>query len=175
MRNFRRLAHFPAGHPVAFADAQADDSTSCCPKRWIASVAIRRSRQSSSVSALRVCHHHAGRRRDQRASRRPQGHNERPIPERPRPQDPSRHSGPCRGRQDRRWQRLRLSCRPSARPRGEPIRGDREIVEEQAIVARRIFREYVAGNGPRIAAERLTPRSSRPNGKAWNDTTILAT
>jgi hypothetical protein len=38
--------------------------------------------------------------------------------------------------------------------RGEPIRGDREIIEEQAEVIRRVFRDYVAGKGARkIAAD----------------------
>ena len=37
---------------------------------------------------------------------------------------------------------------------GEPIRGEREIIEDQAEIVRRIFREYVAGKGPqKIAAD----------------------
>lgn len=57
--------------------------------------------------------------------------------------------------------------------RGEPIRGEREIIEEQAEVVRRIFREYVAGKGPqRIAADLNRDGIPSPTGKRWNDTTI---
>jgi len=57
--------------------------------------------------------------------------------------------------------------------RGEPIRGEREIVEEQAGIVRRIFREYVAGKGPkRIAADLNRDRIPGPTGKHWSDTTI---
>ena len=57
--------------------------------------------------------------------------------------------------------------------RGEPIRGEREIVEEQAEIVRRIFREYVAGKGPqRIAADLNRDGIPSPTGKRWNDTTI---
>lgn len=58
-------------------------------------------------------------------------------------------------------------------PRGEPIRGEREIIEEQAEVVRRIFREYVAGKGPhRIAADLNRDGIPSPTGKRWNDSTI---
>lgn len=60
-------------------------------------------------------HLHPVRGRDQRASCRPQRHDERAVPQRPCHQDPSRHQGPCRGRKDWRWQRLWLSRRPAAR------------------------------------------------------------
>ena len=57
--------------------------------------------------------------------------------------------------------------------RGEPIRGDREIIEEQAEIVRRIFREYVAGKGPqRIAADLNRDGVASPTGKRWSDTTI---
>jgi site-specific DNA recombinase len=57
--------------------------------------------------------------------------------------------------------------------RGEPIRGEREIIEEQAEVVRRIFREYVAGKGPqRIAADLNRDGIPSPTGKRWNDSTI---
>jgi len=57
--------------------------------------------------------------------------------------------------------------------RGEPIRGEREIIEEQAEIVRRIFREYVAGKGPqRIAADLNRDGIASPTGKRWNDTTI---
>jgi DNA invertase Pin-like site-specific DNA recombinase len=39
--------------------------------------------------------------------------------------------------------------------RGEPIRGDREIDEAQAIVARRILREFASGISPRAIARAL--------------------
>ncbi len=57
--------------------------------------------------------------------------------------------------------------------RGEPIRGEREIIEEQAEIVRRIFREFVAGKGPqRIAADLNRDGIPSPTGQRWNDTTI---
>jgi len=57
--------------------------------------------------------------------------------------------------------------------RGEPIRGEREIIEEQAETVRRIFREYVAGKGPqKIAADLNRDGIAGPTGKRWNDSTI---
>lgn len=57
--------------------------------------------------------------------------------------------------------------------RGEPIRGDREIIEEQAEIVRRIFREYVAGKGPqKIAADLNRDAIPSPTGRRWSDTTI---
>lgn len=57
--------------------------------------------------------------------------------------------------------------------RGEPIRGERAIIEEQAEIVRRIFREYVAGKGPqRIAADLNREGILSPTGKRWSDTTI---
>lgn len=57
--------------------------------------------------------------------------------------------------------------------RGEPIRGEREIVEEQAEIVRRIFREYVAGKGPRkIVADLNCEGVTGPTGGRWSDTTI---
>jgi site-specific DNA recombinase len=57
--------------------------------------------------------------------------------------------------------------------KGEPIRGEREIIPEQADVILRIFREYVAGKGPqRIAADLNRDGIPSPTGKRWNDTTI---
>ena len=56
---------------------------------------------------------------------------------------------------------------------GEPIRGEREIVEEQAEIVRRIFREYVTGKGPqKIAADLNREGIPSPSGKRWSDTTI---
>ncbi|MCG2842283.1 recombinase family protein [Sandaracinobacter sp. RS1-74] len=57
--------------------------------------------------------------------------------------------------------------------RGEPIRGERTIIEEQAEIVRRIFREYVAGKGPqRIAADLNRDGIPSPTGKRWGDTVI---
>jgi len=57
--------------------------------------------------------------------------------------------------------------------RGEPIRGEREIVEEQAEIVRRIFREYVAGKGPKkIVADLNCEGVTGPTGGRWSDTTI---
>jgi site-specific DNA recombinase len=57
--------------------------------------------------------------------------------------------------------------------KGEPIRGEREIIPEQAAVILRIFRDYVAGKGPqKIAADLNRDGIASPTGKRWNDTTI---
>lgn len=57
--------------------------------------------------------------------------------------------------------------------RGEAIRGDREIDEQQAQVVRRIFRNFAAGIGPRAIARTLNEEGvPGPEGKLWNDTTI---
>jgi len=56
---------------------------------------------------------------------------------------------------------------------GEPVRGEREIDQEQAEIVRRIFREYVAGKGPqKIAADLNCEGIPSPTGKRWSDTTI---
>jgi site-specific DNA recombinase len=56
---------------------------------------------------------------------------------------------------------------------GKPVRGEREIIEEQAEIVRRIFREYVAGKGPqKIAADLNREAIPSPTGKRWSDTTI---
>jgi len=57
--------------------------------------------------------------------------------------------------------------------RGEPIRGEREIIPEQAEVVRRIFREYVAGRGAQsIAAGLNRDGIPSPTGGRWSDATI---
>jgi hypothetical protein len=57
--------------------------------------------------------------------------------------------------------------------RGEPIRGDREIVDAEAYIVRRIFREFADGVSPRTIAHNLNSEGiPGPNGKPWNDTTI---
>lgn len=56
---------------------------------------------------------------------------------------------------------------------GEPIRGDREIDEAQAVVVRRIFEQFASGVGPRSIAKALnTEGILGPAGNLWNDTTI---
>lgn len=58
-------------------------------------------------------------------------------------------------------------------PRGDPIRGDREIDEAEANVVRRILRDYVAGISPRVIAKTLNEEGvPGPEGRLWNDTTI---
>ena len=57
--------------------------------------------------------------------------------------------------------------------RGDPIRGDREINEAEAIVVRRVFRDFAAGIAPRTIARTLNEEGvPGPGGKPWGDTTI---
>ncbi|RTL86073.1 recombinase family protein, partial [Ancylobacter aquaticus] len=57
--------------------------------------------------------------------------------------------------------------------RGEPVRGEREILEGEAEIVRRIFREYAAGKGPqRIAADLNRESIPGPTGGRWSDATI---
>jgi site-specific DNA recombinase len=57
--------------------------------------------------------------------------------------------------------------------RGKLIRGDREIDEAQAIVARRIFRDFASGISPRAIARALNAEGIvGPDGNLWNDSTI---
>lgn len=56
---------------------------------------------------------------------------------------------------------------------GTLMRGDLEIVEEQAIIVRRILSEFRAGLSPRAIARSLNAeRIPGPRGRAWRDTTI---
>ncbi|MBS0961466.1 recombinase family protein [Acetobacter thailandicus] len=56
---------------------------------------------------------------------------------------------------------------------GEPIRGDREIIPEQAHVIRRIYKKYAAGQSPRAIAVELNREGiPGPRGRAWGDTSI---
>ncbi|KND59713.1 hypothetical protein BVER_00450c [Candidatus Burkholderia verschuerenii] len=56
---------------------------------------------------------------------------------------------------------------------GEPIRGDREIVPEEADTIRRIFREFAAGKSPKAIAVDLNREGvPGPLGRAWGDTSI---
>lgn len=56
---------------------------------------------------------------------------------------------------------------------GEPIRGDREIIPEEAEVVRRIFREFASGKSPKTIAVDLNKEGiPGPLGRAWGDTSI---
>jgi site-specific DNA recombinase len=56
---------------------------------------------------------------------------------------------------------------------GEPVRGERKINEAEAIVVRRIFREFAAGKSPRAIATDLNRDGiPGPFGHSWGDTTI---
>lgn len=56
---------------------------------------------------------------------------------------------------------------------GEPIRGDREINEEQAEVVRRIFQDYARGLSPKKIALQLNEEGIEgPSGKPWGPSTI---
>ena len=56
---------------------------------------------------------------------------------------------------------------------GESIRGDREIIAEEAKIVRRIFRAFAAGQSPKAIAVELNKDGIRgPLGRAWGDTSI---
>jgi hypothetical protein len=56
---------------------------------------------------------------------------------------------------------------------GEPVRGERKINEAEAVIVRRIFREFAAGKSPRAIATDLNRDGiSGPFGRSWGDTTI---
>lgn len=56
---------------------------------------------------------------------------------------------------------------------GEPIRGDREIVPEEATIICRIFREFASGKSPKAIAVDLNREGvPGPLGRAWGDTSI---
>ena len=57
---------------------------------------------------------------------------------------------------------------------GEPVRGEREIVPDEAAILLRIFRDFAAGVSPRAIARRLNGRR-RPwprRGSLWSDSTL---
>ena len=57
---------------------------------------------------------------------------------------------------------------------GEPARGDREIVEAEAEIVKRIFSEYVGGRSPRSIARNLNMESLEgPRGGKWSASTLL--
>ncbi|HEY0123232.1 MAG TPA: recombinase family protein [Rhizobium sp.] len=56
---------------------------------------------------------------------------------------------------------------------GEPIRGDREIIPEEADIIRRIFCEFASGKSPKaIAVDLNRDGIPGPLGRAWGDTSI---
>jgi hypothetical protein len=56
---------------------------------------------------------------------------------------------------------------------GEPIRGDRKINELEAVLVRRVFKDFAAGQSPRQIAKALNAEAiPGPQGKVWTDTTI---
>jgi site-specific DNA recombinase len=56
---------------------------------------------------------------------------------------------------------------------GTVLRGDREIVEAEALIVQRIFTEFAAGKSPRVIARDLNRDNIKgPSGKPWRDTTI---
>lgn len=56
---------------------------------------------------------------------------------------------------------------------GEPIRGDREIIPEEAKIVRRIFREFASGKSPKAIAVDLNREGiPGPLGRAWGDSSI---
>jgi DNA invertase Pin-like site-specific DNA recombinase len=56
---------------------------------------------------------------------------------------------------------------------GEPIRGERAIIEDEARVVRRIFREYASGRSPKEIAFQLNREGvTGPKKRPWVDATI---
>ncbi|MDT3379574.1 recombinase family protein [Labrys neptuniae] len=56
---------------------------------------------------------------------------------------------------------------------GEPIRGDREIVPEEARIIRRIFQEFATGKSPKAIAVDLNKDGiPGPLGRHWGDTSV---
>ena len=57
--------------------------------------------------------------------------------------------------------------------KGEPIRGERRINEDEAETVRRIFKEFAAGVSPRTLARRLNAKGiPGPSGALWTDSTL---
>ncbi len=56
---------------------------------------------------------------------------------------------------------------------GEPVRGERKINEAEALVVRRIFREFSAGKSPHAIVRDLNAEAiPGPFGRLWGETTI---
>lgn len=118
-------------------------------------------------------HRHLGRRRNLRTACRCERHDERLVPERPCHEEPSR---PARqGGEGKAGGGLCYGYRvvKTFDGNGEPIRGEREIIPEQAEVVRRIFREFASGKSPKAIAVDLNKDGiPGPLGRAWGDTSI---
>ena len=57
--------------------------------------------------------------------------------------------------------------------RGEPIRGGRQIVEVEANIVRKVFKDFADGKSPRAIAKDLNEKTiAGPGGRPWQDTTI---
>jgi site-specific DNA recombinase len=57
--------------------------------------------------------------------------------------------------------------------KGQAIRGDREIVEHEAEVVRRIFNEFAAGASPKTIVHKFNREGiAGPSGKGWTPSTI---
>jgi len=53
---------------------------------------------------------------------------------------------------------------------GEPVRGERKTNEAEAVIVRRIFREFAAGKSPRAIATDLNQDGiPGPFGHTWGD------
>lgn len=112
---------------------------------------------------------HLGRGRDLRAACRTQGHDECPIPQGLRRQDPAGPAGPGGGRRlRRRHHPYGYDVVPSLERRGE-----RRVNEAQATVVRRIFEEYGDGVSPKRIALKLNQDGiAGARGGAWASTMI---
>ena len=57
---------------------------------------------------------------------------------------------------------------------GEPIRGELEIVPEEAPIVLRIFEDYAKGVSPKAICKRLTAEHVKPpRGKGWSPSTLI--
>ena len=115
----------------------------------------RHGRPLQAPDVRRRQHRHARRGRHHAPAHRPQGHDERAVPEGPRGQDAtaacaaaSSSASPAAA--------SATATASSRRRNGEPMTtGEREIVPAEADVIRRIFRDYAAGVSPKAIAKRL--------------------
>ena len=56
---------------------------------------------------------------------------------------------------------------------GNPLRGDRSIIEDQAVVVRRIFEDYARNQSPRAIASQLNSEGiPSPSGMSWSQSAI---
>ena len=57
--------------------------------------------------------------------------------------------------------------------RGEPVRGAREIDSAEAVIVRRVFEAFAAGQSPRAIARALNEENvPGPDGQIWHETTL---